>query len=222
MSDGESLHQDLRAIAWRWAPHSDADSPEEVGLNDRKEAYLARLGGLKALAQACKEAADGDARAAVELGASAEELGAAWGITRQAAAYRWPFTVRRGDRVAVVISRADRIRAAPQDRRGVLGEVGGAEQYDIDRGAWQIGAEARREAEYAIVAAGGTVRRIYRVDPAQWEQDPTTGKWSFAAVGDRPLSEPEVEVAYASGRLPLRPGDPCPTLRGGAYRPLWF
>lgn len=123
------------------------------------------------------------------------------------------------EHVAVVISRRDRVRA---DEQGdVYGEVGGAGQYDSDRGVWAVGQRVREKARYAIVAVDGIVRRVYAIDPDGWHQDPS-GKWEFRAVDDRECTAAEIRAAHAAGDLPFRPGDDCPTGGGGAYRPHWF
>ncbi|MFF1482605.1 hypothetical protein ACFVYD_34525 [Streptomyces sp. NPDC058301] len=61
----------------------------------------------------------------------------------------------------MVISRRDRVREYAGDPRVRVGEVGGDEQYDNDRGRWPVGKQVRAEAMYAIIAVDGTVRRVY-------------------------------------------------------------
>lgn len=120
--------------------------------------------------------------------------------------------------MAVVISRRDRVRQDEADPQRTYGEVGGSGQYDSDRGVWPAGADVRANARYAIVAVDSTVRRVYEIDG--WA--PRAGKWEFTAAGGRELTVGEIETAYSAGDLPLRPGDDCPTRRGGAYRPHRF
>jgi len=108
------------------------------------------------------------------------------------------------------------------DGQGRLyGEVGGAAQYDSDRRKWRAGKEVRQLAEYWIVGVDGTVERVYRIAPGSW-RPAGPGYWEFRAVGDRKCTDAEIDAAYAAGDLPLRPGDPCPTRAGGAYRPHLF
>ncbi|MFD5552261.1 hypothetical protein ACFWIA_00285 [Streptomyces sp. NPDC127068] len=148
------------------------------------------------------------------------DVGDALGTSRQAAEQRFGH-VRHGKKVAAVISRRGRVREDPADPRGAYGEVGDAGQYASDRGIWPIGKRVRAEAQYAIVAVDGLVRRVYELDPDGWSEVESS-KWEFTAVGNRELTKDEIDAAYEAGNLPLRPGDDCPTRAGGAYRPHWF
>lgn len=154
---------------------------------------------------------------ALRAGANAAQVARQLGVTRQAVEKRWG-PVTQGQRVAAVISRRNRVRRDPADPRGEYGEVGAPGQYDSDRRYWPVGAAVRAKARYAIVAVDSTVRRVYEID--RWQ--PKAGKWEFTAAGGRELTADEIEAAYSAGDLPLRPGDHCPTRRGGAYRPYWF
>jgi hypothetical protein len=157
------------------------------------------------------------AGSALSSGASAGDIADALGVTRQAVEKRWGL-VTQGQRVAVVISRRDRVRQDEAVPHRAYGEVGGAGQYDSDRGGWAAGAAVRAQARYAIVAVDSIVRRVYEID--RWDR--WAGKWRFTAVGGRELTASQIDAAYRAGDLPLRPGDECPTRRGGAYRPYWF
>ncbi|MFE2414980.1 hypothetical protein ACFXDE_42315 [Kitasatospora sp. NPDC059408] len=172
---------------------------------------LRHLAVLKQIDEACQAAAARTAVAALKQGADFEDLGEAWGFSWQAASKRWGH-LARGEQVAVVISRRNRVH------RDGYGEVGGKEQYDADRGAWPVGEEVRRKARYAVIAVDGAVRRVYKIT-GEWEPDPTSPKWHFAGTL---LTDLEIDAAHDAGDLPLKPGDPCPTQRGRAYRPHWF
>ncbi|MEU9048015.1 MULTISPECIES: hypothetical protein [unclassified Kitasatospora] len=202
--------------------HNPPFHPNDQDLSDdqRRAARLATLAVGEHLRRLVEEGMDGDVRSALYYGASFSEIGDALGISRQAAEQRFRH-VRLGDRVAVVISRRDRVRMYPEDPRGRVGEVGGKDQYDIDRGIWPIGQKVRAEARYAIVAVDSAVRRVYELDPNGWrEAEPN--KWEFTAVGGHEMTPEQIEAAFAAGDLPMRPGDDCPTRAGGAYRPHWF
>lgn len=210
----------LGQLAWEWARTLTAgEMPESIDQDDlapgqRKTACLALLSATRHLTRKCDELATADVLAAMENGASMEEVAATWGISRQAAAKRWAYLVQ-GERVAAVISRRSRVHHDPADPRGSYGEVGGSGQYDSDRGDWGAGADVRARAQYAIIGVDGAVRRVYRIDG--WA--PSGAKWKF----DGMLLPPEdVEELHEAGDLPVRIGDPCPTRAGGAYRPLWF
>lgn len=222
---GEILLE-LRELAWKHArrrlPFDAVEPPgglkaDGLSEGEMRAAYLAQLAVLTELAKGCEGLAPLMAAGAMARGADHQDLGDACGVTWQAARKRWG-PLNRGDgRVAVVISRRNRVHHDPDDPRGSYGEVGGAGQYDSDRGGWPIGAEVREKATYAIVAVDGTVERVYRIDPAGWEQ--AGAKWCFTGAL---VAQEEIAAAYEAGSLPLRPGDSCPTRQGRAYRPHWF
>lgn len=224
------VNYELGELAWRFARRASGlgptDPPEHRRLPDLSDdqAAAARLATLAVLGQiqdSLRRLADGEAMAAFQHGADLADLAAALGVTRQAAESRWGYMRRAGDRVAVVISRRDRVHSDPTDSRGTYGEVGGADQYDSDRGPWPVGRSIRDAAEYAIIAVDGTVRRAYWLE--SWARHPDRpDKWIFTARGGRALTDAEIDAAYAAGTLPLGLGDPCPTRAGGAYRPHWF
>ncbi|MCX4885978.1 hypothetical protein [Streptomyces sp. NBC_00847] len=223
------LHSNLDDLAWSFARRAAGLGPDDPpfsvydqGLSDDqvKAARLARVAVYKHLEMLVGTSLRLDVGQALEHGASWDEVAEVLEVSRQAVAKRFG-DLRRGENVAVVISRRDRVREYPDDARVRVGEVGGAEQYDSDRGIWPIGKKVRAEARYAIVAVDGTVRRIYELDPAGWrEAEPN--KWEFTAVRDRELDDKAIAAAYTAGELPLQPGDDCPTRVGGAYRPHWF
>ena len=210
----------LGQLAWKWAHTLTAGelpgSTDEEGLapGQRKTACLARLAATRHLARKCDELAASDALTAMENGAGMEEVAAAWGVSRQAAAKRWGHLLQ-GERVAVVISRRSRVHDDPADPRGRYGEVGGSGQYDSDRGDWFVGAAVRARARYAIIGVDGAMRRGYRI--GSWA--PSGAKWQFHGTA---LSPEEIEKLHEAGDIPLQIGDPCPTRAGGAYRPLWY
>lgn len=78
---------------------------------------------------------------------------------------------------------------------------------------WRVGAAVRRDLEPMTVAVDGVVERIYEVHA--WNQDTESGKW-IADLG-RSLTNAELDKTWPD--YPYRLGDPCPTLRGRAYRP---
>ncbi|MET7563682.1 hypothetical protein ABZS95_26310 [Streptomyces sp. NPDC005479] len=208
--------------AARLGPDDPPFSVYDEGLSDDqiKAARLARVTIYKHLERLVDASVRLDVGQALEHGANWGEVAEALEVSRQAVAKRFG-DLRRGDNVAVVISRRDRVREYPDDTRVRVGEVGGPEQYDSDRGVWPIGKKVRAEAKYAIVAVDGIVRRLYELDPAGWhEAEPN--KWEFTAVGGRELDDLAIATAYTAGELPLQPGDDCPTRAGGAYRPHWF
>ncbi|MCC9707304.1 hypothetical protein E4N62_19695 [Streptomyces sp. MNU76] len=223
------LHASLDDLAWAFARRAAGLGPEDPpislydhGLSDDqiKAARLARVAIYKHLEMLASSSIRVDVGHALEHGGNWDEVAEALEVSRQAVAKRFG-DLRRGENVAVVISRRDRVREYPDDTRVRVGEVGGPEQYDSDRGVWPIGKKVRAEARYAIVAVDGIVRRIYELDPAGWrEAEPN--KWEFTAVGGRELDVEAIATAYTAGELPLRPGDDCPTRVGGAYRPHWF
>lgn len=216
----EAVDSEILNLAWRWAstktlaPLDHLDTVDDA--SDEQEAmsaFLRRLYGLDLILRRLDGLIGADVIQARALGATAEDLSGSLGITRQAIQKRWPAT---GDRVAVVISRRDRVRQGVDGR--LYGEVGGAAQYDADRQWWLCGAEVRAKAQYAIIAVDGVVDRTYAIDPESWAK--SDGKWSFSAQNDRVMTPAEIDAA--GDALPLRPGDRCETRAGGSYRPHWF
>jgi hypothetical protein len=61
-------------------------------------------------------------------------------------------------------------------------------------------------AEYWVVGVDRTVQRAYPIDHASWRQV-SPGYWEFRAIANRECTAAEIDAAYASGDLPLRPGD---------------
>ncbi|MFF2080576.1 hypothetical protein ACFVXG_38160 [Kitasatospora sp. NPDC058162] len=198
----------IRAVEQLARDWAGMQNPSATGEPDGE---LRLLAVLKKIDEACQAAAARAAVAALKQGAGFEDLGEAWGFSWQAASKRWGH-LARGERVAVVISRRNRVH------RDGYGEVDGDGQYDMDRGAWPVGEEVRRKARYAVIAVDGTVRRVYKITDG-WEPDQHSPKWHFTGTL---LDDPEIEAAHAAGDLPLKPGDSCPTQRGRAYRPHWF
>jgi hypothetical protein len=219
-----ALHVELDTLAWKFARPATGLSPDATmydagpGDDEITNARLARAAVLEILRRQTESSINEDVLTALQHGADADEIASMLGITRQAVEKRWGYAQQGLDRVAVVISRRDRVRA---DGRGRYGEVGGVEQYRADRGLWPIGKRVRELARYAIVAVDGTVQRVYRVKPDGWHEV-TSNKWEFTAIGDRACTAAEIEAAHSARELPLRPGDDCPTRVGGAYRPHWF
>ena len=228
-TDRGELHSSLDDLAWAFARRAAGLGPDDPPLSlcdedlsddQIKAARLARVAIYKHLEGLVASSVRLDVGQALEHGANWGEVAETLEVSRQAVAKRFG-ALRRGENVAVVISRRDRVREYPDDTRVRVGEVGGPEQYDSDRGEWLIGKKVRAEAKYAIVAVDGIVRRIYELDPAGWhEVEPN--RWEFTAVGGRELDDEAITTAYTAGKLPLQPGDGCPTRAGGAYRPHWF
>ncbi|MGW1848778.1 hypothetical protein [Streptomyces sp. NPDC001966] len=228
-NDRGRLNLAVDELTWDWgrtlAGLGDGEpplTPYDAGYGDERTqaVRLARLRVLKHLAGYVDLLTEQDALFALDHGAEVDEIAEALGVTRQAVTKRWGH-LRQGENVAVVISRRDRVREYAEDPRVRVGEVGGTEQYSSDRGRWPVGKQVRAEATYAIVAVDGTVRRVYEIAPGSWEEvEPRL--WQFDAVGERKLTTKEIDTAYQAGRLPLKPGDDCPTRAGGAYRPHWF
>ncbi|MEU3706976.1 hypothetical protein AB0E82_32320 [Streptomyces anulatus] len=225
----DALQAGLDDLAWTFAKRAAGLAPDDqpaavddAGLSDDgiRAARLARAAVFKQIEGLTASRIRLDVGQALEHSATLDDVAAALGVSRQAVAKRFG-DLRRGERVVVVISRRDRVREYPADSRVRVGEVGGPQQYDSDRGVWPAGRRVRAEARHAVVAVDGVVRRIYALDPDGWrEAEP--GKWEFTAVGGRELDAADIAAAYGAGELPLRPGDSCPTRAGGAYRPCWF
>jgi hypothetical protein len=220
-AEREALHLELDTLAWKFARllkggGADDDRP---GDDDIKNGHMARAAVLEVLRRQAEDSISDDVLTALRHGADAGDAALVLGITRQAVEKRWGHARQGLDRVAVVISRRDRVRADDQGQS--YGEVGGAGQYDSDRRVWPIGRHVRDLAHYAIVAVDGIVLRVYRIDPDGWHEA-LPGKWEFRAINDRECTATEINAAWAAGDLPLRPGDDCPTRAGGAYRPHWF
>jgi len=95
----------------------------------------------------------------------------------------------QGGRVAVVISRRARVHRDEADPRGSYGETGGDQQYDSDRGDWPAGAAVREKARDAIVAGGGTVRRVCRPDPDTWTPSGTKRQFTGTALPHERVQE---------------------------------
>ncbi|MEU9044535.1 MULTISPECIES: hypothetical protein [unclassified Kitasatospora] len=193
--------------------------PEDDSSADEPE-RLAYLRVLKHATGHLSNRTDQTALGLIDRGTDLEDVAQALGVGVPAVRKRFG-SVRQGERVAVVISRRDRVRHDESDPRGSFGEVGGYEQYASDRGVWPIGAGVRAQAEFAIVAVDGVVRRVYRIDPDGWREH-SPRLWEFTAVGGVPLTPSEIRQAQLAGDLPLVPGDSCPTRAGGAYRPHRF
>lgn len=207
-------------LAWEWGRTatllnlSHLNSPEDATTEtDLRKAHLLRLYGLDLVRRRMGDLLDDDVARAREFGATSGDLSFSLGITRQAIQKRWP---PPGDRVAVVISRRNRIYVSEDGTR--YGEVGGSEQYDADRRWFTVGAAVRNTAQYAIIAVDGIVTRTYEIDSNSWIEQ--NGKWSYSAVHKRPMLDSEIDAA--GDALPLRPGDRCDTRAGGSYRPMWF
>lgn len=219
------LHSGLDQVAWSsgrriWPGPGDPPASlydQGVSRDQVRVGYLTLLRVLTDVLAHVQVQISTAAATALSAGASTGDVAAELGVTRQAVEKRWG-QLTQGQRVAMVISRRDRVRQDDADPHRTYGEVGGLGQYDSDRGLWPVGEAVRAKARYAIVAVDSTVRRVYEID--QWAQ--RAGKWEFTAVGGRELTAGEIAAAYRAGDLPLRPGDPCPTRRGGAYRPYWF
>lgn len=196
----------VEQLAQDWIRRRNQATTDDSGASE-----LRLLAVLKQIDEACQAAAARAAVAALQQGADFEDLGQAWGFSWQAASKRWGH-LARGEQVAVVISRRNRIH------HDGYGEVGGDDQYDADRGAWPVGEEVRRKARYAVIAVDGIVQRVYEITDG-WEPDQHSPKWHFRG---KLLDDPEIAAAHDAGDLPLTPGDSCPTQRGRAYRPHWF
>ncbi|MFD9685219.1 hypothetical protein ACFXPX_04960 [Kitasatospora sp. NPDC059146] len=190
------------------------------GSNATEAERLAYLRVLKHATGHLSSRTDQTALGLLDSGTPLEDVAQALGVGVPAVRKRFG-AARQGERVAVVISRRDRVRHDESDPRGSFGEVGGQAQYASDRGVWPIGAGVRAEAEFAIVAVDGVVRRVYRIDPDGWREH-SSRLWEFTAFGDVPLTQTEIRQAQITGDLPLVPGDACPTRVGGAYRPYRF
>lgn len=86
-----------RAISTRESAYraDDREVPNGIAISpDWQLAYLYALHEIEGIA---RRLADGAARTAGGTGASYAQLGAAWGITKQAARLRWPGAVRKHD-----------------------------------------------------------------------------------------------------------------------------
>ncbi|MGR3939088.1 hypothetical protein [Streptomyces sp. BRA346] len=113
-TDRETLRKDLhgalqplRDVLYEAMTEGRPDSPDVLRL-DRPEGALASLAACKYAAEEIDGMAENFARSAGAKGANYAELGAAWGISRQAARKRWPLAVdpsaARGTRKSVDIT----------------------------------------------------------------------------------------------------------------------
>lgn len=116
---------------------------------------------------------------------------------------------QRTSRNIAVISRSG--RSYRQDDGRVYGEVDIANQRQADAGAWRANAAIRADCLPLVVGVAGETKRIWEV--LSWHPD---GKKWTAELG-RLLTDEELDEEYPD--LPYRYGSPCPTRRGGAYRP---
>lgn len=144
--------------------------------------------------------------------------------TREAAAYagvdRSTIHRQRARSVAVAptISRRSRTRvdAATGRRYGEL-PAGSPDQRQADAGHWRVGAAVREQCRPLAVAVDGIVARIYPV--GGWQPiDDDRRYWS----PDLGPACTDVELAVLDADYPLHVGDPLPTHKGGAYRPIWY
>lgn len=118
---------ELRDLAWKHArrrlPFDAVEPPGGLKADDLSEeemgaAYLAQLAVLTELAKGCEGLAPLMAAGAMARGADHQDLGDACGVTWQAARKRWG-PLNRGDgRVAVVISRRNRVHHDPDGPTG--------------------------------------------------------------------------------------------------------
>ncbi|MCX4403802.1 MULTISPECIES: hypothetical protein [unclassified Streptomyces] len=93
----EAARDLARAISTRESVYraDGQEAPDGIALSpDWQLAYLYALHEIEGIA---RRLADGAARTAGGTGASYAQLGAAWGITKQAARLRWPGAVRKPD-----------------------------------------------------------------------------------------------------------------------------
>ncbi|MFE3280610.1 hypothetical protein [Nocardia sp. NPDC059239] len=190
---------------------------------DQRFAHLAALGELRRVLGPAVTALENRLAAdAFAHGATMADLANAAGMSGQGARDRW--AALAGSHYVVVISRRDRqYKTREGDPLERVGEIGGADQYDADRGVWRVGVNVRAAARHAVIAVDRSVRRVYEIDPDGWEPNPDNPReWRFRAVGDRELSPELVDELHAAGELPYRIGSHCPTKAGGAYRPERF
>ncbi len=190
---------------------------------DQRFAHLAALSELRrVVAPAVTSLENRLAADAFAHGATMEDLANAAGMSGQGARDRWADLA--GSHYVVVISRRDRQHETRDgDPRERVGEIGGPDQYDADRGVWRVGASVRATARHAVIAVDGSVRRVYEIDPDGWEPNPDNPReWRFRAVGDRALAPEVVAELHAAWELPYAIGSSCPTRPGGAYRPERF
>lgn len=226
------LSLDLDRLSWQWAERlagtrapdplgAGIDPGEAVGDDATQAVRLARLRVLRHASRHLGLLTDQTVGLLLEHGATVADLADASGVTAPAIRQRHRDYLRAGPRVAVVVSRRDRIRVDPDDPRGAYGEMTDPDaRYAADRGWWHVGHAVRAAAAHAVVAVDGTVERVYALDPDGWTEHPDIpGKWRFTG---RLMTPDAVARAVADGHLPLGIGDPCPTRRGGAYRPVWY
>lgn len=156
------------------------------------------------------------------------DLGAAAGITRQAARERWPGAVldtqpgrprapqsQEGGFVMVVYRNAD-----PKiDESGrVFGETGTGEedQIESDRKWWRIAPGKRRRLRGVVYVHEGVVARIRAVDPqGVWAEDAR----GYASI---PVTAPltDAEIGQQLPTLELLPGATLPQTQGPSRRYL--
>ncbi|MFJ9908352.1 hypothetical protein ACIRVK_36765 [Streptomyces sp. NPDC101152] len=93
----EAAHTLARAISTRESAYRAAGQEAPSGIAISPDWQLAYLYALHEIEGIARRLADGTARTAGGTGASYAQLGAAWGITKQAARLRWPGAVRKHD-----------------------------------------------------------------------------------------------------------------------------
>ncbi|WP_433574189.1 hypothetical protein [Nocardia brasiliensis] len=205
LGTGVGLFDVIRAVVDRTQARMDTEEAAE----ERIARNLAALADIRVnLRPALRILEEALGVSALQAGARIGDLATAAGLTPQGASDRWAHLT--GDRIIVVIS-----RNTPKNPP--------TNTYDHDRAWWYIGATVRELAHYAVIAEGGTVQRVYELDPNSWSPNPDNGKqWQFRAFRDLPLSADEVESLHQTGDIPYTLGSACPTKAGGAYRPERF
>lgn len=94
---------------------------------------------------------------------------------------------------------------------------GSPDQRQADAGHWRVGTAVREQCRPLAVAVDGIVARIYAVEG--WRAIDDDRRYWSADLGPALTDD---ELAALDTDYPLHVGDPLPTHKGGAYRPIWY
>lgn len=209
----------------------DRTNPFDLPPAQQRDHYLARLAAIESLTEYLRRESHHAAYVTGgidEAPATYADLGAAVGISRQAARTRFAGAVPDSqpgrprthvtEEFVMVVYRNSDAKVDDDGSERIHGETGGPEdvQLEADRKWWRI-ANTRRDGLRGIVYVHeGVVVRVRAVDP--------TGIWGEDSRGyaDVPVGPPLTaeEISEQLPTLDLRPGDPMPHTQGPSRRYL--